>query len=390
MNLYEEFEILRKGLKESDGKENIKKFNKIKKKLENLCIKERISRFIYTIISEQLTKVSKHVESIQEEVRYLIKKNRVAEKDVIVITKNIDDQKLLEKYRTLLKKSINSLRDIAIKYTDYQENISNSIEFWGVDVKKIKEWSLKIQEAKHLTNNSKNKLVQANLRLVISIAKKYTYRGLHFFDLIQEGNIGLMNAVKKYDYKKGYKFSTYSTWWIRQAIMRSISDKSRNIRIPVHMIEQVNKVNRETRNYIQKYGREPGNLELANILGWKEKKVSMVKNVGRDPISLEAPVGDRNDSHLGDFIESKNVDSPKNVVSKNLLYSELESVLNTLPERERDVIRMRYGLTDGCPHTLEETGYVFKVTRERIRQIEGKALSKLKNPENGKVLRDYL
>ena len=283
-----------------------------------------------------------------------------------------------------------ALLDTAARWLENRKIIDERTASLKASTNSIRAWAERIRAANRLMTSSKNKLVQANLRLVISIAKKYTYRGLHFFDLIQEGNIGLMNAVKKYDYKKGYKFSTYSTWWIRQAIMRSISDKSRNIRIPVHMIEQVNKISRETRLFLQENGREPTNEELAKILGWKTKKVNTVKNVARDPVSLETPVGDRSDSSLGDFIESKEVDNPRNNASHSMLRSEIERVLDQLQPREREVLKLRYGLVDGCPHTLEDTGYKFRVTRERIRQIESKALARLKDPANSKILRDYL
>ncbi|BBM89501.1 RNA polymerase sigma factor [Spirochaetota bacterium] len=257
-------------------------------------------------------------------------------------------------------------------------------------VSTIVDWKDRLEHAYDKIDVSKDKLVQSNLRLVISIAKKYLYRGLHFFDLIQEGNIGLMNAVKKYDYKKGYKFSTYSTWWIRQAIMRSISDKSRNIRLPVHMIEQINRINREERFFLQKYGREPTVHELAELLSWKVKKVTMVKNVASAPISLEAPIGDKNGSFIGDFVESKQAINPSVTATQSMLKDHLGNTISILPQREQDVLRLRFGLEDGCVHTLEETGSRFGVTRERIRQIENKGLAKLKRPKNSKILRDYI
>ena len=364
--------------------------DRIKKRLKDLCIKEQITKSIYAQMSDAILEASKKAKHCERKLKSLRANYKLTDGELKFIIKNEKDKAKLIELRRKLKVPMNSLVSIAKNYYQMKKDYNVISKAFKTSIPLLHEWARRINAANLLINTSKNKLVQANLRLVISIAKKYTYRGLHFFDLIQEGNIGLMNAVKKYDYKKGYKFSTYSTWWIRQAIMRGISDKSRNIRIPVHMIEQVNKISRETRLYMQEHGREPTVEELATILNWKIKKVNVVKNVAKDPISLESPIGDNNDSSLGDFIESKETDNPRNTANSNMLVNELKSVLDDLPERERNVIKMRYGLIDGCPHTLEETGYVFRVTRERIRQIEGKALDKLKYPKNSKVLRDYL
>ncbi len=260
----------------------------------------------------------------------------------------------------------------------------------GATADEIMEWGLQINAGQKKISIAKKELVNANLRLVVSIAKKYANRGMHFFDLIQEGNIGLIKAVDKFEYKKGYKFSTYATWWIRQAITRAISDQARTIRVPVHMIEQINKVMRETRLFQQEFGREPSPEELSDRLGWVVGKVKAVKNVAREPISLETPVGEEEDSLLGDFIEDKEVDSPANTAAYRLLSEQINTVLSTLPAREQKVIRMRFGLDDGYSHTLEEVGYVFKVTRERIRQIEAKALRRLRHPTRARKLKDYL
>jgi RNA polymerase primary sigma factor len=254
----------------------------------------------------------------------------------------------------------------------------------------IMDWGSQINQGQRRIQIAKKQLINANLRLVVSIAKKYANRGMHFFDLIQEGNIGLIKAVDKFEYRKGYKFSTYATWWIRQAITRAISDQARTIRVPVHMIEQINKVTRETRLFQQEYGREPTSEELAERLGWPVAKVKGVKNVAREPISLETPVGEEEDSLLGDFIEDKDIDSPANTAAYRLLSEQITGVLSTLPAREQKVIRMRFGLDDGYAHTLEEVGYVFKVTRERIRQIEAKALRRLRHPTRARKLKDYL
>ena len=260
----------------------------------------------------------------------------------------------------------------------------------GATADDIMAWGRQINSGQRKISVAKKELINANLRLVVSIAKKYANRGMHFFDLIQEGNVGLIKAVDKFEYKKGYKFSTYATWWIRQAITRAISDQARTIRVPVHMIEQINKVMRETRLFQQEFGREPSPEELSDRLGWVVGKVKAVKNVAREPISLETPVGEEEDSLLGDFIEDKEVDSPANAAAYRLLSEQINSVLSTLPAREQKVIRMRFGLDDGYSHTLEEVGYVFKVTRERIRQIEAKALRRLRHPTRARKLKDYL
>ncbi|MBQ9108227.1 MAG: RNA polymerase sigma factor RpoD [Clostridia bacterium] len=273
-------------------------------------------------------------------------------------------------------------------------SVDDSVKMYLKDIGKVALLTAEdeVELAKRMEEGdeeAKKILSEANLRLVVSIAKRYVGRGMQFLDLIQEGNLGLMKAVEKFDYTKGFKFSTYATWWIRQAITRAIADQARTIRIPVHMVETINKQVRATRQLLQKLGREPSPEEIAEYLGCPEEKVREIQKIAQDPVSLETPIGEEEDSHLGDFIEDDRALSPSDVAESNMLKEQLIQVLNTLTPREEKVLRLRYGLDDSHPRTLEEVGKEFNVTRERIRQIEAKALRKLRHPNRLKKLKDF-
>jgi RNA polymerase primary sigma factor len=365
---------------------------KLRKKLASEFMELKLSPKMFDALIVQLRDNVAEIRNLEKQIMILcVRDAGMPRKDFIsTFPKNETNTKWLDKHIRAKRKHSAALARLREDIEKQQKKLQALEERVHLPIAEVKEINREVAVGEAKARRAKKEMVEANLRLVISIAKKYTNRGLQFLDLIQEGNIGLMKAVDKFEYRRGYKFSTYATWWIRQAITRSIADQARTIRIPVHMIETINKLNRISRQMLQEMGREPTPEELAVRMEMPEDKVRRVLKIAKEPISMETPIGDDEDSHLGDFIEDTSVDSPIDSATMESLRETTHSVLAGLTPREAKVLRMRFGIDMNTDHTLEEVGKQFDVTRERIRQIEAKALRKLRHPSRSEQLRSFL
>jgi len=365
---------------------------KLRKKLAGEFMELKLAPKMFEMLIDNLRDHVAEVRMLEKEIMLIcVKQAGMPRKDFIAtFPKNETNTRWLAKHIKAKKKFSSALARLKEEVEKRQKKLQQLEVAYRLSINDIKEINREVSIGEAKARRAKKEMVEANLRLVISIAKKYTNRGLQFLDLIQEGNIGLMKAVDKFEYRRGYKFSTYATWWIRQAITRSIADQARTIRIPVHMIETINKLNRISRQMLQEMGREPTPEELAVRMEMPEDKVRKVLKIAKEPISMETPIGDDEDSHLGDFIEDTSVDSPIDAATMESLRETTHAVLAGLTPREAKVLRMRFGIDMNTDHTLEEVGKQFDVTRERIRQIEAKALRKLRHPSRSEQLRSFL